>query len=109
MGIGSTAHLAAGILVQGLPPLTMRNWLIVLWLAAVNSAFAFTLWNRTLRTLSAMQSSLINNTMLFQIAILARIFLEEKLSRREAAGMTLAAVGVLLVQLGRPTEKSPDR
>ena len=40
------------------------------WLALVNSAFAFTLWNRTLRTLSATESSVINNTMLIQIAIL---------------------------------------
>ena len=65
----------------------------------VNSALAFTLWNRTLRTLSALESSIINNTMLFQIAVLAWLFLGEGLTGRELAGMALAALGTLAVQI----------
>jgi drug/metabolite transporter (DMT)-like permease len=101
MGVGALILLAAGVATQGLPRLSLVSWLVILWLAIVNSAFAFTLWNRTLRTLSAMQSSIINNTMLFQIAILAWIFLDEKLSWRQAAGMGLAAVAVAVVQVRR--------
>ncbi len=101
MGTGALVLLAAGLLVQGLPRLSAASWAIVLWLAAVNSAFAFTLWNRTLRTLSAMESSIINNTMLFQIALLAWAFLGEGLIWREIAGMLLAALGTLVVQGGR--------
>jgi drug/metabolite transporter (DMT)-like permease len=56
------------------------NWATVLWLAVVNSAIAFTLWNRILRTLTAMDPSIINNTMLFQITLLAWVFLGEALS-----------------------------
>ena len=37
-----------------------------------NTALAFTLWNGALRTLSAMESSLINGTMLVQIALRQR-------------------------------------
>ena len=81
--------------------MTLTSWAIVLWLAVVNSALAFTLWNRTLRTLSAMESSIINNTMLFQIAALAWMFLGEGLGWREGAGMGLAAAGILAVQLRR--------
>jgi drug/metabolite transporter (DMT)-like permease len=99
MGVGSIVLLAAGILVQGWPSLTATGWAIVLWLAVVNSAFAFTLWNQTLRTLTAMESSLINSTMMVQIPILAWIFLGERPGGREIAGMALAVVGVMLVQL----------
>ncbi len=84
MGIGAAALLGGGVAVQGLPRLTPVHWAIVVWLAVVNSALAFTLWNHTLRTLSAMESSLINNTMLFQIAVLAWAFLNEPLSWRRS-------------------------
>ena len=99
MGTGALVLLAAGLLVQGLPRLSAAHWLIVLWLALVNSAFAFTLWNHTLRTLPALEASLINNTMLFQIAILAWAFLDEALDPAEIAGIALAALGTLVVQL----------
>ena len=101
MGIGSLLLLVSGLAVQGLPRLSLQSWGIILWLAVINSALAFTLWNHTLRTLSAMESSIINNTMLFQIAILAWIFLGERLGARGIAGMLLAGVGTLLVQLRR--------
>ena len=39
-----------------------------------------TIWNYTLRTLTAMESSIINGTMLIQIAVLAWIFLGEDIS-----------------------------
>ncbi len=101
MGVGAAILLAGGVAVQGLPQLTLTHWAIILWLAVVNTALAFTLWNYTLRTLSAMESSIINNTMLFQIAILAWLFLEEPLGWREVLGMVLATLGTLLVQIRR--------
>jgi drug/metabolite transporter (DMT)-like permease len=104
MGSGAVVLLVVGIIVQGWPRLTLTNWALIIWLAVVNSAFAFTLWNRTLRTLSAMESSIINNTMLFQIAILAWVFLGERLAWREVAGMVLAGLGTLVVQICRPQE-----
>lgn len=101
MGVGAIVLLVTGGVTQGLPRLTLTNWLIILWLAVVNSALAFTLWNRTLRTLSAMESSIINNTMLFQIALLAWIFLGERPTGREITGMMLAVIGTLIVQMRR--------
>jgi drug/metabolite transporter (DMT)-like permease len=86
---------------QGFPPLLPVHWAIIAWLAVVNTAFAFTLWNRTLHTLSAMESSIINNTMLFQIALLAWLFLDEQLTWPKIAGMVLAAAGTLVVQVRR--------
>lgn len=51
--------------------------------------------------LSALEASLINNTMLIQIAVLAVLFLGERLTAMQVAGLTLAGVGVLSVQLAR--------
>lgn len=99
MGVGSLVLLVAGVATQGFPTLNLQSWLIVAWLAVVNTAFAFTLWNLTLRRLSAMESSIINNTMLIQIAVLAWLFLGESLDLRQLAGLLLASVGTLIVQL----------
>ena len=99
MGVGAIMLLATGILTQGLPPLSPIHWAIIGWLAVVNTAFAFTLWNHTLRTLSAMESSIINSTMLVQIAILAWLFLGEHLTWQEVIGMVLAGLGTLIVQV----------
>lgn len=102
MGIGALVLLAVGLTSQGLPSLSWRSWGLIVWLAAVNTALAFTLWNHTLRRLTAVESSLINNTMLIQIALLAWVFLDEPLSPKGVVGIILAAVGVLAVQLASP-------
>jgi drug/metabolite transporter (DMT)-like permease len=102
MGIGAGVLLAAGVFFQGLPQLGRQSWLIIGWLAVVNTAFAFTLWNHTLRTLSAMESSIINGTMLIWIPILAVLFLGEQISKKELIGLVMAGVGTLSVQLRRP-------
>jgi drug/metabolite transporter (DMT)-like permease len=101
MGVGAPALLVAGVATQSLPPLTPLNWAFVLWLAVVNTAFAFTLWDHTLRTLTAVESSLINSTMLIQIAVLAWFFLDEPLTAPKILGLALAGVGVLVAQLRR--------
>jgi len=101
LGIGAVCLLAAGWGAQGLPTLRLRSWGSVLWLAIVNTALAFTLWNHTLRSLSATESSVINNTMLIQIAVLTWIFLGETLGAVEILGFLAVAAGTLLVQLGR--------
>ncbi len=99
MGVGSMALLLVGVAVQGLPKLESRSCAIVIYLAVINTALAFTLWNHTLRQLTAMESSIINNTMLLQIVILAWAFLGEPLGWQALLGIALAAVGALLVQL----------
>jgi drug/metabolite transporter (DMT)-like permease len=99
MAAGGAALLVAGIALEGWPRLGGVGWLIVGWLAVVNTAFAFTLWNHTLRTLTAVESSVVNNTMTIQIAILAVIFLGERLGPPQLLGLLLAAAGAAVVQL----------
>lgn len=101
LGFGGIMLLVLGLSFQGMPTLSWINWLIIFWLALINTAFAFSLWNLTLKTLTAMESSIINNTMMIQIPILAVIFLGEELTLKELTGMIVAGIGVLIVQIFR--------
>jgi drug/metabolite transporter (DMT)-like permease len=98
MTAGAACLLAVGVAAEGMPAISPRAWLIVAWLALVNTALAFTLWNLSLRHLSALESAAINNTMLLQIGVLAWVFLGEGPGVPGAAGMVLVAAGVFLAQ-----------
>jgi drug/metabolite transporter (DMT)-like permease len=99
MGLGSIILLTVGLTTQGLGTLSLGDWAIIGWLAVVNTAFAFTVWNNTMQTLTAVESSIINSLMMPQIAILAYFFLGETLTIKEILGLVLVGVGVLVVQL----------
>lgn len=103
MGAGSMLLLAGGLAVEKIPAIGLKGWGIILWLALVNTAFAFTLWNQTLRALTAMESSIINGTMLIWIPILAILFLGETITPKEIVGLVITGVGTLLVQLRKPS------
>lgn len=111
MGAGAITLLGSGLIFQGLPPISPQGWGTIAWLAVVNTAFAFLLWNKTLQTLSAVESSIINNTMLVQIAVLAWVFLEERISALGIVGLAIAAIGVLLVNLkpALPADQPPTK
>jgi drug/metabolite transporter (DMT)-like permease len=99
MGAGSMILLAVGLAVEGIPSISPRNWIYILWLAAVNTAFAFTLWNHTLRTLTAAESSISTGTMLLWIPILAVLFLGETPTGQQVLGLLGVGAGTVLVQL----------
>lgn len=102
MGIGSVLMLGLGLLTQGIGSMSAWDWAIVAWLALVNTALAFTIWNHTLRTLSAMESSILNSLMMPQIAVLAYVFLNETISLKQIIGLILLGIGVVIVQVRRP-------
>jgi drug/metabolite transporter (DMT)-like permease len=99
MGFGSFLLIVTGLVMHGIPTLSLKNWIIILWLAVINTAVAFTLWNYTLRTLLALESSIINNTMLFQVAVLAWVFLGEAMTVKQIIGMAVSGAGAVVVQL----------
>jgi len=99
MGAGSILLLISGGITEGLPTINLQSWMIILWLALVNTAFAFTLWNHTLRTLTAMESSIINGTMMIWIPIFAVLFLRETITGKEIIGLVVTGTGTLIVQL----------
>ena len=105
MGIGATALLAAGLFSEKLPVLTLSDLLLLGVLAVVNTALAFTLWNKALQRLEAIEASVINNLVAFQIAVLAWVFLGENLSGLDVIGIVLAVFGAILVQM-RPNPQT---
>jgi drug/metabolite transporter (DMT)-like permease len=107
MAVGGVALLAVSIGLEGWPRLDLTGALIIAWLALINTAFAFTLWNHTLRTLTAVESSVVNNTMTIQIAVMAIIFLGERLGPLQLAGLVLAATGAAVVQLAPVLRRRP--
>jgi drug/metabolite transporter (DMT)-like permease len=100
MGIGGLLLVFLGFIIQGFGRLDLSQWLIIGWLAIVNTALAFTLWNSTLRTLKAVEASIINNTILIQVAILGWLFLEEPLNTKQIFAMLFVIAGMIIVQLG---------
>jgi drug/metabolite transporter (DMT)-like permease len=106
MGIGGVLLLVTGAITQGFGQLDLIQWMIIVWLAIVNTAFAFTLWNKSLQELTAVESSIINSTMLPQIAILAWVFLGETLNMRQILGLGLVTIGIIIVQVWRGKKRS---
>lgn len=101
MGIGGVLLLITGEATQGFGQIDLLQWLIIIWPAIVNTAFAFILWNKSLQTLTAVESSIINSTMLPQITILAWVFLGESLNLRQILGLGLVTIGIIIVQVWR--------
>jgi len=100
MGVGSVVLISCGLILEGVPAVSPRNWMIILWLSVVNTALAFVVWNYTLRTLTAVESNIITNVMVPEIAVLGWWFLGERLSLLDAGGLSLVVLGTVLVQLG---------
>lgn len=108
MGAGSILLLVAGFAIEQPPVMTLQGWGIILWLALANTAFAFTLWNHTLRTLTATQSSVIGGTMMIWVPILAYLFIGENITSKEILGLVVTGIGTLIVQLRKfPSRKQP--
>lgn len=109
MGVGGMLLLASGIATQGFGRLGLLEWLIILWLAIVNTAFAFTLWNHTLRRLTSIESSVVNGAMLPQVAILAWVFLDEALSPVQLVALGILTIGTVVVQIAPHLASSATR
>jgi drug/metabolite transporter (DMT)-like permease len=107
MGVGAGALVFLAVGIEGLPSISTKGWLIIAWLAVVNTAFAFTLWNLSLQRLSAVESASINNTMLVQVALLAWVFLGEAPGAIGLLGIGLVSGGVYLVQSTRWLRRAP--
>jgi drug/metabolite transporter (DMT)-like permease len=98
MGLGTALLSSSAYLIDGLPPISVSGWLIIIWLGLINTALAFFLWNHALETLEALELSVLQNTMLIQITILSLIFLGETLHPVKYLYMALVVIGVYVVQ-----------
>jgi drug/metabolite transporter (DMT)-like permease len=98
MGFGTLLMSIGAYAFEGWPRISSTSWGIVLWLGVANTALAFLLWNHALQVLEAFEISILQNTMLVQIALLAWLFLGEAFTPVKVVSMILVFTGVLLVQ-----------
>lgn len=99
MGVGAALLMVSGLATEDFPALSLTNWGVIVCLASVNTAFAFTLWNKTLQELSAMESGVLNNAMLIEIALLSSIFLGDTLTGKDWISLLIATAGMVMVNL----------
>lgn len=103
--IGGGITLIAALLWEGLPRLTGESVLIVLWLALVNTAIGYWIYNHALRTLTALEMNMVMNLSPVFTALLSWIILGERLVGIQYLGMVIMIAGVAFVQLGNSNAK----
>ena len=114
MTFGAAILLIWGFVTEGVPALSLTSWIYIIWLSVVNTALAFTLWNKAMQHIRAIDMSLIQSTMMPQIIILSVIFLGEIPTILDWIALSLIAISVLLVQVSQArrisnnqTERNP--
>ncbi|AFC30676.1 hypothetical protein PM3016_3869 [Paenibacillus mucilaginosus 3016] len=101
MFIGALGMILIGLITEGVPVITGKLILILLWLGSVNGALAFSLWAWTQKHLSAYKSNLINNLMLLEVVLLDIVFFSRSLTPLQIIGLTVTGAAILAVQLTR--------
>ena len=99
MFFGAIALLVSALLIEGPVEISIGEWAVILWLSLVNTALAFVLWNHALERMRAFELSVLQNTMLIQIGLLAWTFLGEELTATKITAMIMVFIGVLIVQI----------
>ena len=108
LAVGGGALLLVGLAVEGWPKLTWEGAGIVGWLALVNTAIAYLIYNHALQRLTALQMNMILNLSPFVTAGLAFLLLGERLTALQAIGMLVATIGVAQAQRpARPGAPTP--
>jgi len=99
LAIGGGLLLVIGFAIEGWPVLHPTAWLIIAWLAIVNTAFAYTLYNHALRSITALEMNVILNLSPLGTALLAAVVLDESFSSVQILGIATVVLGVSLVQV----------
>jgi drug/metabolite transporter (DMT)-like permease len=106
LGIGGGLLLLIAIPIEGWPIFNQKVLFIVLWLAIINTAVAYILYNHALKTITALEMNVFLNLSPLGTAALAWILLGESLSFKELIGVAIVIIGVTLVQVKRSNIKA---
>ena len=98
LAIGGGFLLLIAFPLEGMPLLSIKPVGIVLWLAIVNTALAYVLYNHSLQILTALEMNVMLNLAPLGTALLAWWLLGERLSFVQIIGMAVMIIGVIFVQ-----------
>lgn len=96
--IGGGMMLAIALPVEGIPIVRVASLILVLWLALVNTALAYFLYNHALKRLTALEINIVLNLTPLNTALFAWWWLGEQLSGLQFMGMGVMIMGVFVVQ-----------
>ena len=108
LALGGGITLLAAILLEGIPSASPSTWGLILFLAVVNTAIGYTLYNHALQTLNAFQMNIALNLTPVWTAIFGFFLLNEQLERLQMFGIAVMILGVILVQM-RKTPPKKDK
>jgi len=100
LAIGGATSLILAVMVEGWPKLPGPVWPIILFLALVNTAVAYMLYNHAMQQLPALEANMLLNLAPLGTALLAWLILGETINTEEVAGILIVILGVGLVQWG---------
>jgi drug/metabolite transporter (DMT)-like permease len=106
LALGGGLLLIIGLLVESRPVLTLNGGFIIAWLAIVNTAFAYFLYNHALKTITALEMNVLLNLSPLGTALLAWPILGETLSSIQILGVLIVIVGVTIVQVSGNRKKA---
>ena len=99
LAFGGCSLLLVAFPIEGLPRASTTGWAILIWLAVVNTALAYMLYNHALQVLTALEMNVLLNLSPLGTADLAWFLLGERLGVIQIIGIVTVIVGVALVQL----------
>jgi drug/metabolite transporter (DMT)-like permease len=98
LGFGGGLLLAVALPLERAAPPALEGWVAVFWLALVNTAVAYFLYNHSLRTLTVLELNVLLSLSPLGTALLASLLLGERVTLPQVVGLVVAISGVLLVQ-----------
>jgi len=98
---GGGITLIIALISEGVPNLSLYAWGIIFWLAIINTAFAYTLYNHSLRVLTAVEMGAMRNSSPLWTALFAWVLLGEVVKVEQLIGIVVVIVGVTMVQWKR--------
>ena len=99
MPVGAGVMMLVALLVEGVPAFSLTAWVLIVWLAVINTALTYTLWAQTQRSLRAVESSVLGDLTVIGVAILGWVVLGEGLGIAQIAGIAIALTGVVVVKV----------
>ncbi len=105
LAFGGGLVLLLGWVFESPARLTVTTVAVVVWLAVVNTAIAYVLYNHSLQVLTALEVNIMMNLTPLATAALAWVMLGETIEPAQVVGMIIVIVGVGLVQWRGPRRK----
>jgi len=98
LALGGGLLLLIALPLEGWPSAPIQTWGLVLWLAGVNTAPGYILYNHSLQALTAFEMNVILNLTPLWTAVIAWFLLGERLTALQWIGMVVVILGVILAQ-----------